>query len=188
MTTISIVGTGKMGRAIAGVAAKGNNHVQLLGPADIDKPATGDIVILAVHYSTLANVIAARGEQLAGKVVVDISNPVNFETVDSLNVASDSSATAKIAADLPHSSVLKAFNTTFEAALWSGRVGREPTTVLVAGDAADAKMLLTDVITAAGLGVVDVGSLLRARELEAFGFLQISLAAKKKISGFAVVA
>lgn len=187
MTHISIIGTGEMGRAIAAVAAKGDNTVQLLGLADTSKPVTGDIVILAVHYSALAGVIAARGEQFAGKIVVDISNPVNFDTLDSLSVPSDSSATAEIAADLPKSYVVKAFNTTFEAALRGGRVGDVPTTVLIAGNDAGAKKLLGDVITAAGLHVVDVGSQRRARELEAFGFLQISLAASKKISGFAVI-
>ena len=71
--------------------------------------------MLAVPYPAVADIIASRGEQLAGKVVVDITNPLNFETFDSLVVPADSSATAEIAAALPQSRVLKAFNTTFAA-------------------------------------------------------------------------
>ena len=190
MTNLSIIGTGNMGQVIAAIASKGGNPVELFGSADIDKPVTGDIVVLAVPYSALADVIAARGEQLAGKVVVDISNPVNFETFDALTVAADGSATAEVAAALPDSRVVKAFNTTFGGTLAAGTVGDQPTTVLIAGDDAEAKSLLGDVITAGGLQAVDAGSLRRARELEAFGFLQLTLAARDKISwtgGFAVV-
>ena len=84
---------------------------------------TGDIVVLAVPYPAVADVIAKRADQLAGKVVVDITNPLNFETFDSLTVPADGSAAAEIAAALPQSRVLKAFNTTFAATLASGTVG-----------------------------------------------------------------
>ena len=104
--------------------------------------STGDIVVLAVPYPAIATSLAAGGDSLAGKIVVDITNPLNFETFDSLVVPADSSAAAEIAAALPDSRVLKAFNTTFAATLASGQVGSLPTTVLIAGDDADAKSLL----------------------------------------------
>ena len=62
--------------------------------------------------------------------------------------------------------------------------------MLVAGDDADAKQTLIDLVVAGGLQAVDAGSLKRARELEAVGFLQLTLAASEKIGwtgGFAVV-
>jgi 8-hydroxy-5-deazaflavin:NADPH oxidoreductase len=189
MTNVSILGTGNMGPAIASVVEKGGNTVELLGSSDTDKAVTGDIVVLAVPYPVVSEVLAQRGEQLAGKVVVDITNPLNFETFDSLTVPADASATAEIAAALPDSRVLKAFNTTFAATLASGTIAGQPTTVLIAGDDADAKSQLADVVTAGGLRAIDAGSLRRARELEALGFLQISLAAGEKISwtgGFVV--
>ena len=176
---------------IAGVASKGGHTVELLGHADTDKPVTGDVVVLAVYYGAVAEVVAQRGEQLAGKVVVDITNPVDVETFDSLVVPADGSATAEIAAALPRSRVVKAFNTNFAATLASGTVGGQPTTVLIAGDDDDAKSLLAGIVTGAGLRALDAGSLRRARELEALGFLQIGLAAGEKIAwtgGFAVVA
>jgi 8-hydroxy-5-deazaflavin:NADPH oxidoreductase len=191
MAHVSIIGTGNMGPAIAGVVSKGGNTVELLGQADAATPVTGDVVVLAIPYGAVADIIAQRGDQLAGKIVVDLTNPVDFETFDSLVVPAGSSATAEIAAALPRSRVVKAFNTTFAATLASGSVGQQPTTVLIAGDDADAKTLLAGIVTAGGLRAIDAGSLRRARELEALGFLQITLAAGEKISwtgGFAVAA
>jgi 8-hydroxy-5-deazaflavin:NADPH oxidoreductase len=189
MTNISILGTGNMGPAIASLVEKGGNTAELLGSNDGDKAVTGDIVVLAVPYPAVSEILAQRGEQLAGKIVVDITNPLDFETFDSLTVPADASATAEIAAALPGSRVIKAFNTNFAATLSSGTIDGEPTTVLIAGDDADAKSQLADVVTAGGLRTIDAGSVRRARELEALGFLQITLAASEKISwtgGFAV--
>ena len=190
MTRISIIGTGNMGSAIADIAAKGGHTVERFNQSSGDQPVTGDLVVLAVPYPAVADVIAKRGGQLAGKVVVDITNPLNFQTFDSLTVPADSSATAQIAAALPQSRVIKAFNTTFAATLASGALGNLPTTVLIAGDDTDAKAQLADLITAGGLRAIDAGPLRRARELEALAFLQITLAAAQKLpwtGGFAVV-
>jgi NADPH-dependent F420 reductase len=191
MTTLSILGTGNMGQAIASIAAKGGHSVQQLGENDLDTAVTGDVVVLAVPYPAVADVIAQRGEQLAGKVVVDITNPLNFETFDSLVVPADSSAAAEIAAALPDSRVLKAFNTTFAGTLATGTVGPLTTTVLIAGDDTDAKSTMAGILTSGGLNAIDAGSLKRARELEAVGFLQLTLAANEKVSwtgGFGVIA
>ena len=191
MANISIIGTGNMGQAIAGVAGKGDHTVQLIGQDDKATQVTGDIVVLAVPYSSIPAVLAERGASLAGKIVVDVTNPLDFETFDSLVVPADSSAAAELAAALPDSRVLKAFNTTFAGTLASGAVGDNTTTVLIAGDDADAKSQLAGVVAAGGLKAIDAGSLKRARELEAIGFLQLTLAANEKVSwtgGFAVVA
>jgi predicted dinucleotide-binding enzyme len=191
MADISIIGTGNMGQAIAAIAGKGDNSVQLLNTSDGDKQVTGDVVVLAVPYPAVAGVLAERGASLAGKIVVDITNPLNFETFDSLTVPADSSAAAEIAAALPDSRVLKAFNTNFAATLASGAVGPLTTTVLIAGDDADAKSVLAGIVTGGGLEAIDAGTLSRARELEALGFLQIKLASAEEVSwsgGFGIVA
>lgn len=191
MTNLSILGTGNMGQAIASIAAKGGHSVQQLGENDLDTPVTGEVVVLAVPYPAVSDVIAQRGDQLAGRIVVDITNPLDFETFDSLVVPADSSAAAEIAAALPSSRVLKAFNTTFAGTLAAGDVGPLRTTVLIAGDDASAKSTLAEVVTSGGLNAIDAGSLKRARELEAVGFLQLTLAANEKVSwtgGFGVVA
>ncbi len=189
MASISIIGKGSMGQAIAAVAGRGGHDVQLVGQGDV--PTTlGDVVVLAVPYGAVSGVLDAHREALAGKVVVDITNPVNFETFDSLTVAADGSATAEIAAALPESKVVKAFNTTFAGTLAAGTVGDLTTTVLIAGDDADAKSVVAGIVTSGGLKAIDAGPIERARELEAIGFLQITLAAAEKVSwtgGFGVV-
>lgn len=191
MAHVSIIGVGNMGAAIASVVTKGGNTVETFSHSDHDKAIVGDIVVLAVPYPSLPNVIARRGPQLAGKIVVDITNPVNFETFDSLTVPADGSATMELAAALPESRVVKAFNANFASTLSSGKVGELTTTVLLAGDDTDAKAELGGIIAAAGLHAIDAGGSNRARELEALGFLQITLAAAEKIAwtgGFGVVA
>lgn len=189
MSSVTIIGTGSMATAIGGVLAGGGSTVTYLGhgtPGTID----GDIVVLAIPYPAVADVLATYGAQLAGKVVVDITNPLDFATFDSLVVPAGSSAAAEIAAALPDSHVLKAFNTTFAGTLSTGTVGGTvPTTVLVAGDDAAAKAALVAAVEAGGLKALDAGSLARAHELEAIGFLQLTLAVSEKIGwtgGFAL--
>jgi 8-hydroxy-5-deazaflavin:NADPH oxidoreductase len=190
MAHVSIIGTGTMAQAISSVVLAGGNTVELLGESDAQRQVTGEVVILAVPFGALADIVATRGDQLAGKVVVDITNPLDFETFDSLVVPADGSAAVGLAQSLPASRVLKAFNTTFAGTLSAGKVGDLTTTVLIAGDDADAKALLAGIVTAGGLRAVDAGSLKRARELEAVGFLQLTLAAGEKISwtgGFGLI-
>jgi len=203
MTNVTIIGAGNMGGAIAALVTAGGNAVQLLARdasalasgsptatiGTIGDAVTGDIVILALPYDAIAPVLAIYSGQLDGKVIVDLSNPLDFSTFDALVVPADSSAAQQIALQVPGASVLKAFNTNFAATLHSGQVGAEQATVLVAGDDADAKSALAAVLASSGLRVVDAGSLRRARELEALGFLQLTLAAGEKTSwtsGFAL--
>jgi len=189
MASISIIGSGSMGQAIKSVFDKGGHGVEFVG-RDASQPVNGQIVVLAVPYPAVAEILAERAGQLAGKVVVDITNPVDFATFDSLVVPADSSAAALIQAQLPESAVVKAFNTNFGSTLSVGRVGELATTVLVAGDDEAAKAALLDAVRAGGLSALDAGSLKRARELEAIGFLQITLAARELVAwtgGFGVV-
>lgn len=146
-----------------------------LGSKD-DIFSLGDLVIMAVPYPALADLADQYGDQLAGKVVVDITNPLNFETWDELVVPADSSAAQELQKLLPNSKVLKAFNTTFAANL--------------AGDDDDAKATFKEALKGSPLAVLDAGKLKRARELEATGFLQMTLAASEQIGwtgGFGVI-
>lgn len=190
MATVSIIGNGNMGQAIGGIIAAGGNTVEYVG-RDTGDAVNGDVVVLAVPHPSLAEIAGARAAQLAGKIVVDITNPLNFETFDSLVVPADGSAAAELARALPESTVLKAFNTNFAATLAAKTVGPNPTTVLIAGDDAAAKQTLAELVRAGGVAAIDAGSLARARELEAVGFLQLTLAVQEQIgwnAGFAVVA
>jgi predicted dinucleotide-binding enzyme len=128
MPNVAIFGSGNMGSAIASVLAGGGASVDHIGTDG--GTVTGDVVVLAVPHPPLDAIVASHGDQLAGKIVVDITNPLDFSTFDSLVVADGTSATAELAAKLPSSSVVKAFNTT----LATKKVGGLDTTVLIAGD------------------------------------------------------
>ncbi|MBN9155350.1 MAG: diguanylate cyclase [Microbacterium sp.] len=190
MSTITIFGSGNMGSGIAGVLARGGASVQHIGSDQTAETIQGDIVVLAVPYAALGVIAQNYAAQLTGKTVVDITNPLNFETFDGLVVPAGSSAAAELQKALPGAHVVKAFNTNFAATLVAGTVGDVPTTVLVAGDDADAKAAVIAAVQAGGLSAIDAGSLARAHELEAIGFLQLTLAVREQIgwnAGFAVV-
>ncbi|WP_026550189.1 NAD(P)-binding domain-containing protein [Arthrobacter sp. Br18] len=190
MTSLTIFGKGNMGSAIAGVITAGGASVEHIDNSSTGPALTGDVVVLAVPYPALKDITAQYGDQLAGKIVVDITNPLNFDTFDSLVVPADSCAATELAAALPNSTALKAFNTNFAATLASQSVGSNQTTVLIAGNDAAAKDTLAAAVKTGGADAVDAGSLDRARELEALGFLQLTLAASEKIqwtSRFALV-
>ena len=97
-----------------------------IGSDDTAATVTGDVVVLAVPHPAVDAIVEAYGDQLSGKIVVDITNPLDFATFDSLVVPADSSKAAEIAAQLPTAAVLKAFNTNFAATLASGPGRRQP--------------------------------------------------------------
>lgn len=194
-----------MGNAIAALATRAEQDVQLVTP-EYDEAAevarkygalagkvgddlTGEIVVLAVPYSALSELISTYAPRWGSQIIVDITNPI-APSFDELAVPSGTSSAELLAAAVPEARVLKAFNTTFAGTLLSGEVGGQPTTVLVAGNDENAKKALIALVTEAGLRAVDVGLLKRARELESLGFLEIKLAAQGLIGwtgGFALV-
>jgi hypothetical protein len=110
MSHVSIIGAGSMGQAIATIVTKGGNTVEVLNTNDADKPVTGDVVFLAVPYPAVADVIAQRGDQLAGKALVGITKyPLTFETFDPLIVPAAATAAAESASPRLRPWVLKAF-------------------------------------------------------------------------------
>lgn len=205
MTSISIIGGGRMSAAIADLSSRAGASIQIIRRstasssgerADVTYGAigdelTGELVVLAVPYGAYPSILEHYREQLDGKTVIDISNPIDFTTYDELTVPADSSTAAELARLLPEgTAVVKAFNVNLGDTLVTGTNGTTPTTVLFAGDHPEAKIAVAGLIEAAGMRAVDVGPLSRARELEAMGFLQIVLAALGKTrneSGFALL-
>ena len=189
MSSISIIGTGNMARAIGALAVAGGNTVEVIGrdqskAADLAKalggsatteefgavPA-GDIVIVALKCANVVPVVAQYGDALAGKVIVDISNPFN-STFDGLAHREETSVAQEAAKAAPASaSVVKAFNTIFRHVLEKGRPD-----VFIAGDDARAKASVEAFIESLGLRPLDAGGLEVARWLEGAGLLMISLA------------
>jgi 8-hydroxy-5-deazaflavin:NADPH oxidoreductase len=186
---ITIIGSGNMARGIAARALAGGHSVTVLGS---DAPAlaaelsgdvrtggrgdalTADVVVLAVPYGALDDVLRTYEGQLAGEVVVDITNPVDFASFTPLAVDAGSAA-QEIAQKAPEAKVVKAFNTTFAGTLVEGRVADAPLDVFIASDDEDAKRTVRQIAEDGGLRAVDAGPLARARELEALGYLHMAL-------------
>ena len=136
---ITIIGTGNMARGIATLALAGGNTVTLLGTEEakaqalagelsgdvrtgtVGDPISGDVVVLAVWYQSVDDILGRYGDQLAGKTVIDITNPVDLETYAPLTLDAGSAA-QEIAAKAPGAKVVKAFNTTFAGSLAEGQV------------------------------------------------------------------
>jgi 8-hydroxy-5-deazaflavin:NADPH oxidoreductase len=191
---ITIIGAGNMGRGIGTRLVAGGNEVQLVDrdPAEAqalaaelgdaasaaaqDDAFDGDVVVLAVYYPGAKDAVQQYREQLAGKVVVDITNPVELSTFDGLATPPGTSAAEEIAALVPEGTpVVKAFNTTFAGTLAAGEAAGQQLDVLIAGDDEDAKRKVAGLAEAGGLRSIDVGPLRRAQQLEQLGFLHMSL-------------
>ena len=134
------------------------------------------MVVLAVPYDAAVTVLREYGEVLSGKTVVDITNPVDWQTFDGLVTPGDSSAAEEIQKGAPEGvGLVKAWNTTFAGTLVAGEVAGQPLDVFVAGDEAGAKEAVTGLVESAGSRAIDAGPLRRARELERLGFLGMTL-------------
>jgi 8-hydroxy-5-deazaflavin:NADPH oxidoreductase len=190
MSNISIIGTGNMARAIGALAVAGGNTVEVIGrdqskAADLAKdlggsvttgefgavPA-GDIVITALTFADVVPVVTQYGDALAGKVIIEISNPFNSQA-DGLAIPDDTSIAQDVAKAAPaNASVVKAFNTVFGHVLKKGRT----LDVFIAGDDAQAKKHVSEFIESIELRPLDVGGLNMAHWLEGTGLVLMGLA------------
>ncbi|MFF7987529.1 NADPH-dependent F420 reductase [Streptomyces sp. NPDC007901] len=189
MSSITLIGTGNMARTIGTLAVAGGNTVEVMGrdqskADDLAKtlgggatagkwgavPA-GDIVITALLYDGVVPVVAEYADALAGKVIVDISNPFNA-TFDGLAHSEETSIAQEAAKVAPAgASVVKAFNTIFRNVLEKGRPN-----VFIAGDDAQAKAGVAAFVESLGLRPLDVGGLKMAHWLEGAGLITMGLA------------
>lgn len=184
MSTISIIGSGGMAAAISGLAVEAGHTVEVMSrdaakaralAEQIGAGATtgtfgarpaGDIVILAVPYPAVLDVVKQYGEELAGKLLVDITNPIKSDFTDFLS-PEDSSGAQEIAKAAPvDADIVKAFNTQSSHVLAAGPVEGHPLDVFLAGDDAQAKARVSAFIESLGLRPMDAGQLTMARTLE----------------------
>jgi predicted dinucleotide-binding enzyme len=166
------------GSLVAGSAGNGaaEGAVSSLSVATVGEAIAGaDVVVLALPYPEGRAVAREQGAALSGVTLVDTCNPVDFSTFDSLLTSPGVSAAEEIAAANQGARVVKAFNTTFAAALVAGWVGGLPLDVFLAGDDAHAKSQVAALVSDGGMRPVDTGPLRRARELEAFQLLHMTL-------------
>ncbi|OIQ77876.1 prephenate dehydrogenase [mine drainage metagenome] len=190
MSLISIIGSGGMAAAIAGRTANAGHTVEVVSRDPVKARAladrlaagaitatyraapAGDIVILAVPYSSAAAVVADYGEALCGKVIVDITNPIAPDLSGLVSPAGSSGA-QEIAKRAPAGAhVVKAFNTIFGHVLAKGGC----LDAFIAADDVEAKARVSTFLESLGLRPFDVGGLHMAQTLEALGLMMIGLA------------
>ena len=190
MTTITIIGSGNMATAIGTRAAKHGHTVELMSRdttkaqavADqIGDGATvgefgarpaGDIVILAVLYAGAVDVVTHYGDALAGKILIDITNPFNADA-SGLATTAGNSVSQQIAAAAPESAhVVKAFNSIFGGVLAHGK----PLDAFFAGDSAEAKARVAAFLESLGMRPLDAGGLQMTHALEWAGILLVGVA------------
>jgi 8-hydroxy-5-deazaflavin:NADPH oxidoreductase len=190
---VTVIGAGNMGSAfvkqlrLAGhtvrVTARDAAKASALAaqyPGVTAVPAAGaaadaDLVVLATGYGDAVAALRSVGH-LAGKVVIDITNPLTPDYMG-LTVGHGTSAAEEIAQAVPEAVIVKAFNTLFAQVLAEGADfgGGRRASVFVASDDAQAKQRVTGLADSLGFEVVDAGGLKNARYLEPLAGLNIYL-------------
>lgn len=188
---VAVLGTGSVGQALS-ARLDGLGHDVVIGTRDVeatrerpDMPpgltvatfsaaaAHGELVVLATSGQVALEVLGAAGsENLAGKVVIDISNPLDFSAgfPPTLTVKDTDSLGEQIQAAFPDARVVKTLNTlTAELMIHPELVGDGRHTVFVSGNDARAKATVTNVLL--GLGhtdVIDLGDITTCRGTEMY--------------------
>ena len=188
---VAIIGSGNVGRALGSAIVRAGHDVTITASspehaseaaaaigaasAPTNELAASDasIVILAVPYAAEPQVAAEIRNAVAGKAVVDVSNPMSPDLAGS---ASSTSAAEELQAHLPDAHVVKAFNTIFATNQASPRREIDG---FVAADDAEAKREVIGLVEALGFTPVDVGPLRAARALEAMAVVNIGINARE---------
>ncbi len=192
MTTLAIIGTGNVGSALGGAAAKAGYDVIYAGrdaakveavaeqlggtaaPKAAEAVKAADIVVLAVPYSAVPEVATEIAPVVGGKVVIDATNPLKPD-LSGLATDSDASGAELIARQLPGAHVVTAFNTLFAGNTANPRALGTQLDSLFATDDEAARDAVCGLSSSIGFRAIQVGPLAAARELEAMGWLNIRL-------------
>ena len=201
--TIAIIGaTGNMGSAIARSLLKGNYRLLLIGKdksktdallqqikqedasADVEDVACSveasweaDIIVSAVPYEAEKEMAEKIREMANQKIVISIANPLN-SSYNGMVTAPDSSAAEELQKLLPHSKVIKAFNTTFAADFSSPVIDGKIVDAFIAGNDEDALANVSELVSTAGFNPIVAGDLSVSRTLENMQLLLIQLGMK----------
>src|SRR5687767_2748873 len=212
---IAVIGaTGNMGSAISKSLAKGNYRLLLKAndqeklnqlvsdikssnpTADVEamvcpKDASweADIIIAAVPYAAEKEVAEKIREVATQKIVVSISNPLN-ETYDGLVTSPGTSAAEELQKLLPHSKVIKAFNTTFAADFSNPVIDGKQVDAFIAGDDEEALETVSKIVSTAGFNPINAGKLAVSSTLESMQLMLIQLGMKNNynwLAGFKIL-
>lgn len=189
---VAIIGAGNVGKALGTSIAKGGHEVVFASRGDsartaakeigpkasaagvVDAASDSEIVILAIPYTAAEEVASEIAKAVAGKIVIDATNPLAPD-MSGLATETGTSAAENVAGWLPGATVVKAFNTLFASVQGNPKIHSEQLDALFATDDEAARETVAALVEAMGFRPVWVGGLSRARQLEAMAFLNIAL-------------
>ena len=187
---IGVLGTGDVGRALGGgLAALGhdvkmgareaNNEKARAWAASAgarasagtfaDAAAFADVAILATLWAGTENALRLAGaKNLAGKVVIDATNPLDFSKgmPPTLALGHTDSGGEQVQRWIPAARVVKAFNTVGNAHMVKPQFPGGPPDMFICGNDDDAKKMVGEVCASLGWPTIDVGGIDGARLLE----------------------
>ncbi|MCC6622298.1 MAG: NADPH-dependent F420 reductase [Deltaproteobacteria bacterium] len=187
---VAIIGVGNVGSALAKatitagheVALHADHHESVLAAAHKtgaraassarDAVEGAELVVLAVPYGALRSVVSDLGSSIDGKIVIDVTNPLNASYT---GLDTETSAAEEVQAAAPRARVVKAFNTVFASRHARPTESGLPLDAFYAGDDDDAKARVAELAASIGYRPIDVGGLRMARYLEGMAFLNIRL-------------
>jgi predicted dinucleotide-binding enzyme len=190
----AIIGSGNVGAAIARAVTDAGHDAIVADPSEESlrtiasnvpvgttvsnvEAITGvDVVVLAVPFAAVADIVASLRDELAGKIVIDVTNPL---AADLSGLVTDGDSGAELVARAaPEARVVKAFNTVFAGNQATASVDGTQLDGFVASDDSEAKQTVMDLLAAIGFRPIDVGGLSVSRYLEGMGFINIALNAR----------
>jgi predicted dinucleotide-binding enzyme len=190
----AIIGSGNVGAAIARAVTDAGHDAIVADPSEESlrtiasnvpvgttvsnvEAITGvDVVVLAVPFAAVADIVASLRDELAGKIVIDVTNPL---AADLSGLVTDGDSGAELVARAaPEARVVKAFNTVFAGNQATASVDGTQLDGFVASDDSEAKQTVIDLLAAIGFRPIDVGGLSVSRYLEGMGFINIALNAR----------
>ena len=186
---VGIIGAGNVGGALAQALSRAGHSVTISSrtqekaeavaresgarPAQSNRDAVerAEVVVLAVPYPTLDEVVQELGGSLDGKVVVDPMN--RFNPSDPAATIDGTSATEQLQQRLPGARVVKAFNYLFASRMADPTADGIELDAYIAGEDEEAKKQVATLTRTIGLRPIDVGGLGMSRALEALATLNI---------------
>jgi NADPH-dependent F420 reductase len=189
---IAIIGAGNVGTSLT-TAFRGAGHdvvVASRDPEDAARVATAngaqaadsnaeaaaaaDVVVLAIPFASFGEVAAEIAPVVTGKPVIDVSNRMSFGAAGP-EIDTTTSNAEELATLLPQARVVKAFNTLFASNQASPVLDGIRLDGFVAADDEHARATVLELVSSVGLDPIDVGPLVRARQLEGLAFMNIYL-------------
>jgi predicted dinucleotide-binding enzyme len=189
---IGVLGSGQVGQALAEGWAR-HGHETRLGNRSGDAGGTyaevaewAELAALAVAGTAAVDVVEGVAQQLAGKVLVDATNPLDFSTGRAeLFVRGDDSLGERVQRAAPGVRVVKAYNTVNNSLMVDPQLLDGPPTMFVAGDDADAKAVVTTLLHETGWDTADLGGIECSRELEQLCMTWVRIGAQSGTWGHA---